>query len=73
MAVQEAYSTHGVDVSQTITVEMPFADSSQWGADDDKKTYEEENLPPELRSGGPSQEEFDSYWDQFVKPEGVNA
>ena len=73
MAVQEAYITHGVDTSKEIKVEVPFSDSSEWGADAKDQKYEQKNLPPELRSGGLSEDEFQSYWDAFVSKEGVNA
>ena len=73
IAVQEAYTTHGVDTSKTIKVEVPFSDGSEWDADKTKTDHEIQNLPPELREGGLSEEEFDSYWNEFVAKEGVNA
>ena len=73
MAVQEAYTNHGVDTSIDVKIEIPFADGPEWGADNKDKMHEEANLPPELRSGKLSEDEFDSYWNQYVSKEGVNA
>ena len=73
MAAFWAYKTHGVDTSQPIKLEVPFADGSEYGANQENKEYEDANLPIQLRGGGMTEEEFDNYWDQYVKKEGVNA
>ena len=73
MAAFWAYKTHGVDTSKPIKIEVPFADGSEYGADQLSLEHEQQNLPPQLRSSGLTEEEFDSYWDQYVKKEGVNA
>lgn len=73
MAAYMAYKTHGVDTSKDIKIEVPFADSSEWQDDQAKTVHEQKELPPELREGGLSETEFDSYWNEFVKPDGVNT
>lgn len=73
MAAYWAYKTHGVDTSKEIKIEVPFSEDSQWSSDQTEIDHEVGNLPPQLRGGGLTQEEFDSYWDQFVHKEGVNA
>jgi len=68
MAAYQAYKTHGFDVSQAIRVEVPYSEGSEWQPEDDAlKDHEEANLPPQLRAGGLTEKEFDTYWDQYVR------
>jgi len=73
MAAFYAYKTHGYDVSKPIRIEIPFSDASEYREKSPQDLHEEENLPPQLRSGGLTEEEFDAEWKKHVKREGTNA
>jgi phage terminase large subunit-like protein len=67
MATYEAFKTHGYDTSQGIKIEVPFADGSQYGADSQKEALEQTMVPPQLRSGGMTEEEQRILWEKHVR------
>ena len=73
MAAFVAYKTHGYDLSKPIVVEMPFGDSSSIQEKTPEQIQEEAHLPPQLRSGGMTLEEFEQNWKKHVKRDGTNA
>ena len=68
MAAYQVMKTGGYDVSEPIKVEVPFSDGSQWEAEDVQFEHEVENLPPQLRSGGMTPEEYEREWKKHVDP-----
>lgn len=73
MAAFVAYKTHGYDLTKPIVISMPFGDASSMQEKTPEQIQEEAQLPPQLRSGGLTVEEFDIEWKKHVKREGVNA
>ena len=68
MEAYEVMKSGGFDVSQDIKVEVPFSDGSQWAAKDSLSEHEAENLPPQLRSGGLTEDEYNQLWEANVDP-----
>ena len=68
MAAYQVMKTGGYDTSKEIRLEVPFSDGSQWGPEDALADSEEENLPPALRKGGMTTEEYEVEWKKHVDP-----
>jgi len=67
MATYEAFKTRGYDTSGEIKLEIPFADGSQWDEQTPLQEAEAQHLPPQLRSGGMTEEETKLLWNKYVK------
>jgi hypothetical protein len=72
MALHDARENTGIDTSEPLVLESPFADVSQFDRSKEQKIKREQHLPPELRDFTTDKEKAET-WDRWEKEQKINA
>lgn len=72
MALYDARGNYGIDTSEPLTFEFPFADRTVRDQEDREKIMREQHLPPELRDFV-TKDERSAVWKAWEEEERLNA